>query len=329
MGALNRSAVALTLVTVAGASGPAFGQSSVTVAPSVAAGPVYDTNVFFTPTPEADLIWRLTCGLATEKMGPRSNFAAQYSFDAEQFRDHPSLSTPLAHQIGEARTQWRPSSAVTAAINGGYERTLHPADLNLTTGLAIGRLQAWRGSGGTDLKIRGGAHTEVGLGYQFTRDVVEAGGDVNTHAGRVEVTQETGVHDALHLKYLPQAFLFGAGGTVQQPDLVWHVVAVGWTHDVSKTTHLSVEAGPRIRPGQVEPYVLLSLEGKGRAAERSVVYTRTSTTAIGVIGPIEVQSILGSAGYNRPGAIDLRLAGGVYRNVINRDAILLFRMCCA
>jgi hypothetical protein len=299
----------------------AWTQARVIVAPSAGVGMVYDDNVFSAPQGEetTDTILRLTPGLAASRETPRTAWFGSYSFDAERFTDHPTLTTPFARQTGVMRAKVASSPDTTVTLNGTYDNTIYPSELNLTTGLQTGRRRAWAWTAGPEFSETVSARTKVSFSYTATASFLEPGPflpdgqQLVSHAADLTIAHDLTPRDEFRVRPFLRDFEFNDTGDVPAYGLV-----LGWTHKITPLTRISLEAGPRLtvpaRWDEVKPEVDLLLARQTGASEVSLEYARTLTTAVGFSGVMDTQRVAASAGYHNPRAMDFTATAAVYSN---------------
>jgi hypothetical protein len=310
-----RPARVLTVLILALSPAVAAAQSRVLVAPSLAAGVVYDDNLFSAPVGEqvADTIWRLSPGIRASRESGRANWFGTYGFDAEMYRDHPSLTTPLARQNGSGFGRFQPSSANTITVSGGYDSTVTASELNLTTGLLTGRIKAWRAHGGLEWKRAASTRNTFTLGYDGMNEAVkiDAGNAIFTHAIDFRATHEAGSRTEVRVRSFLRDYIFDR----TQSQLATGVL-LGVTHKITRYTSLSVEAGPRLTQGKStpDPEADILLLRRSGLSDLQLQYTRTITTAVGLRDPVLSERLLGGASYRRVGFAEVGVQAGYYVN---------------
>ena len=296
-------------------------QARTTIAPSVAVGVRYDDNVFWSPVPTSDIVWGFTPGVEALRESAHSTWLSHYSFDTERFRDHPTLTTRLARQTASSSWKVEKSSATTFAIAGGYDSTLTPSELNLTTGLGSPRLRAWRWHAGPDVRYTAGSLTKLHAAYQFTADFLETHDNILTHAVNADVARQVGARDTVQLAVILERFLFNGGEGLNSEAFV-----AGVSHQLTPFTTLTIGAGPRLGGGALRPEVNASLVRKAGSSELSATYDRTQTTAFGVLTLIDVQRIVGGAIYRRADTLEATAQGGLYVNTVGASRLSVYRV---
>src|SRR5207247_2162239 len=71
-----------------------------------------------------------------------------------------------------------------------------------------------------------------------------------------------------------------------------HTLAAGWTTKLTHMTTLSLEGGPRLSDGRIEPDVTARLSERFKIGEVSLTYQRTETAVINQPGAVETNSVL-------------------------------------
>jgi hypothetical protein len=310
-----------SLLAVVLSATDAWTQARVIVAPSAGAGIVYDDNVFSTPKDEAttDTILRVTPGFAASRETPRTSWFGSYSFDAERYTDHTDLTTPFARQAGVMRAKITSSPDTSVTLNGTYDNTITPAELNLTTGLQTGRRRAWAWTAGPEFSETVTARTRISFDYTASASFLEAGlflpegQQLVSHAADLTIAHDLTPRDEIRVRPFLRDFEFNDAGDVPAYGLV-----MGWTHKITPLSRISIEAGPRLtvpaRWADVKPEVDAILDRRTGASELSLEYVRTLTTAVGFSGVIDTQRVAASAGYHEPRATDFTATAAVYSN---------------
>lgn len=286
-------------------------QSRVLIAPSAGVGFVIDDNLFSAPqgTTTSDMVMRVTPGLSASRETARTYWFGGYSFEAERYQDHATLTTPLARQSGSMFGRMSSSPATTFSLEAGYESSVLPNELNVTTGLATGRLRAWRWHGGPEIQHATSPRSSITLRYGLTTEGM-AGREIVTHVVEASLAHEGGARTEMRLDPFFRQFTFDSRGLVTAGALA------GLTRRVTPFTRLLLRAGPRLTEGErrLRPEVELTLRRRSEYTELSVNYTRTATTAIGLQGIVETQRVVASASHHRPALFDVSVSGGAYLN---------------
>src|SRR6267378_2235475 len=163
---------------------------------------VQDDNLFSTPdSRQGDVITRFTPGIEAGSGSERLSLAGRFALDAERFTEHPELNTPRAREIASFDFQSRPTRLVTFSLHGEYLSTLTPGELNLTTGLAAGRLRARRLAVGPAVNWRVGPATVGSASYTQTMDDLAGAVTAQTRAAALGLERRLSQRDTVTLGY--------------------------------------------------------------------------------------------------------------------------------
>ena len=254
---------------------------------SVAAAEVYDDNLFFSPeAPERDDIWRFSPRLGFSRRWPAFTLRGAYGLDAESYRHHRSLDTPLAGQDASLDMSWTLSRRFVASTTASYAESQAPGMLNTLTGLEVGRHRGRRLFARQSFSLRVGAQTQVVLEPSLTSEVVEGFPSTDVQAVALRVERRLSGLDRGHVSYSARRFDF-AGDAVFA-----HVLAVGWSHEITPLAHFEVEAGPRLTDRVVGAEVTASLRHRFTRGEAALSYMHTQTTVLGEAGPVMTKGVM-------------------------------------
>jgi len=301
------------LLMLIGWPAAARGQARVIVAPMAGAGPVFDDNLFSAPKGQEtqDVIWRVTPGISGSRETPRTFWFGNYSFDAELYRDNPALTTPFARQTGQGSVRSQTSTRTAFTMQGGYDNTVTPTELNVNTGLQFGRIRGWRWHGGPQLEHAFGTSSSITAMYDVQDEALSTGETLLTQAGDVRVAIGVSERHEIQFGGLVRDFLF------DETTRLWSFGGlVGWAVKLTPYTKFTILGGPRITEGDMtpQPEVEATLARRIRLTDLSINYARTLTTAIGLMQPMVTQRIIGSASYRRVAMAEIGVQGGLYVN---------------
>jgi hypothetical protein len=302
---------ARTLVVLVLSAAPAvsLAQNGPAVRPSVSVIELFDSNVFSTPSArQQDVVTRLTSGLESEHRSAVLTLAGSYSFDAERFSTHETLSSVNARQHGALTASYQPSPRLTLGTDVQMWTTHTPAELSAQTGLTFGRASARRESaeGRIVRQLTPVATGRVTVGVTHDR---LGGLDAETSTVSVAGERALSVRDKIRSSYGFAHYLFGTSAAVTA-----HTATAGISHMVTRRLSLSVDAGPRAIGSEVTPEVAASISYLGRAASFSTAYTHTRTTIIGQTGTAETRSLTATAAWTMGRSLHLRVEPGFFQN---------------
>lgn len=247
---------------------------------------VYDDNLFLaSEARERDHIWRLSPRLSLGRRSPRLTLLGRYGLDAETYRRHSSLDTPLAAQDASLELSWTASRRLVASARAFYGEAQSPGALNTLTGLELGRLRGHRLSATELLSWRMGASTEGTLEQSFTREEVAGFPRTDTQGVSLGLERRLGPIDRSRVRY--SARRFSSDGEV----ILSHVVTLGWSHEITPLAHFELDAGPRLSGRTVDAEVSVGLRHRFRQGEAGVAYVQTQTTVLGEAGPVTTKGV--------------------------------------
>jgi len=170
--------VAFAQVFVAGVLLPtaAPAQTGYYLTPSLSIAEVYDDNVFYSPSPRThDFFTRISPGLKAGYQSAPLTVEGSYAFDSEVYSQHSELTTPQVRQRGLIELKATPVQVLTLSLPVSYFQSRTPTELNLTTGLAVGRVRAERYTTNPGFTYRFDPLTTAKGDYAFSKDLLAAG----------------------------------------------------------------------------------------------------------------------------------------------------------
>jgi hypothetical protein len=290
----------------------------------VAAAAVYDDNVFWRSDRTGDFIWRLSPEFAARRESVPLSFAAACTFDAEAFHDHPELSTALARLRSTAGATIRPSSRTTLAIGGSFARTSTPGDLNLTTGLGNGRIQAVEWRGDSQLTHALTPVMAVDIGYEFSRQALDASIDIETHNVAMSLARRLSARSDVRVKSVSTRFVFNPGLTVYAQG-----ATLSWGRRLTDTATVTLEGGPRYTLGRLRPDIVAALVRRSGNRHMSLSYGSGQTVAVGVLRPIDVRRVQSEIVYRPAMGTSAAVHGAVFVNSVGADVATVYRFSAA
>jgi hypothetical protein len=264
---------------------------------------VHDDNLFSAPeSREPDDIGRLSPRLRLTRRSPRLALSGRYGLDAEKFRRHPSLDTPLAAQDATLELTWTASRRLTASATAAYAEAQSPGALNTLTGLELGRREGRRLSTTESLSWRIGARTTGTVEQSFMREDVVAIPRTDTQTVGLGLERRLGPVDRVRVSY--SARRFGS----REELILSHVLTLRWSREVTPLAHFEFEAGPRLSGHTLGAEVSAALKHRFHDGEAGVAYVHTQTTILGETGPVMADGL--TATFKRQLGEAFTVAGG-------------------
>ncbi|MEY4641979.1 MAG: hypothetical protein RLZZ227_1973, partial [Pseudomonadota bacterium] len=236
----------------------------------------------------------------------------------------------------------RVNERFSLGVNGAYVTTPASGELNVATGLQLGRVAAESRSWGAFSSYRASPTLSGTLQYNLSRNIIGdsairnvvpdsatgtgigSGTDLDLTPGVIAAvggdTEETGIRvdkelsptNTLLTAYTYRTYDFDNG-----VDEYSHTPTVGWLHQISGATSFRVQAGPRIFSDTVEPDIYALVTHELPAGEIEVSYTRTESVLAGVVGKVE--SEMADVEFDWQRSAKLRFNGGLNYGTIKQE----------
>jgi len=284
-------AVAATLAVVsmpcaASAQGRPFARLHLSI------GQGYDDNLFAAPasgTTQSDFVTRFGPVVEGGYTSPTLSLLARYGFDAERYVDRAELDKNLARQDALIDIKYRPRPRLALSIDGGYLETQTPRELNVATLLPAGRARATRLRGHSGMVYDADQVMKVSADYELAQDDIAGSFVTTTNSARLGVAFRPTARTTIRSDYRLSHIAFGSDTTMYSVAVTGGIARV-----LTPSLTLEVDAGPRLSLGEVRPELAVQLRRRLRRGEVLIGYFATEDTAVGEIGAIQVQRLLGT-----------------------------------
>ena len=267
------------------------------IMPWIAAGVVYDDNVFFAPQGrrQGDVFLRVTPGLQASYQSAPFTIVGNYRFDSEVYSKLDQLNKAAQRQFGTVETRWRPSTSWTIDNTLGYAQTNTPYELNILTSAQTARFRTERYFVNPAAEYRIDSLTKLTGQYAYSKDIFGAV-EMNSNLFNLDAERKVGSHDTLGPAYVGRYFTFddSTGSAIGDPgSFQSHAMLLSWGHDFSSDTHLDIRAGPRLENGHLgdRPEALVGLRQRIPHGEVSLNYVSAVTTIIGSVGATRMEGV--------------------------------------
>ena len=268
-------------------------QTGYFLTPSLSVAEVYDDNVFYTTSPRThDFLTRISPGLKAGYQSAPLTVEGSYAFDSEIYSRRSELTTPLMRQQGLIELKATPDQVLTFSIPVAYFQTRTPTELNLTTGLAVGRVRAERYTTNPALTYRFDPLTTAKGDYTYTKDLLAGFVTIDSHIVNLALDHRLSPRDTVGPWYVGRQFQFAGF-----PEVTSHAFTLGWSHELTPLTTFTLRGGPRLTEGTVDrlPEASASISHKLKTGQLLLSYASNLTTVFGLAAPIKVQSITATA----------------------------------
>lgn len=296
-----------------------------TFAPSATISAGMDDNVLWSQAGAPDTVWRITPGFGVGRESARATWTANYSFDTERYNRHPELTTALARQTARGDGKIQLSPQTTLSINGGFDSSTTPFDLNTITGLTTsGRVDVWRRYVGSEVSHDFSPASNGDVIYQLSGDFVSGGETVVSQSIDGTFLHQISGRHAWLVKGIYRDYHFG-GIQTELPARSYGGL-IGWREKITPLTTVTVAAGPRrdTSSASLHPEIQATLDRHVGAVKLAASYGQTATTAVGVPGLISLKRMFGSVELHLPGDLDASLGGGSYLNAFEGQKTTAF-----
>lgn len=277
---------------------------------SITATTIADDNLQFTSAArERDLITRISPAFAAEIHSEPLLVMAKYGLNAEYYDEHAEFNSLNAGDQAELKIHYRPDARLTLQMDSDYIRTQQPGELNTTTGLGQTRVMATRASLLPVVSYRLGPLADANLSYKFSRDHIAAGLDTDTHIAALGYDLRFTERDRFGIAYAWREYRFG-GSTSDHSQ----VLLFGETHQFNPRTSATLQLGPRLIKGELEPELNASVRYAMVRGELSFAYVRSQSTVVGEVGVVATESVETSAAWSFERVWAWRVSLGSYLN---------------
>jgi hypothetical protein len=293
----------------------AWAQEGVYVWPRLGLSETYDDNVFSTPstaqTPSGaqikkvdDFIFRAEPGVAAGYSSTPFSLLADYWLGADVYAKHSDLTEAPARQFALLKAQYWLLRTLSLSFNGGYAETHLPSELNApteagaiglsATGLEIARARTRIYHLGPSVAWLIDPLTQSLTSYDFTQVHVEGSGTTDYHSVKESVQRKLTALDTGDINYTYRRYSINDlpfTAALQRSVSDSHAITIGWGREITPRIHILLRGGPRITDGSVSPEALGAISYRFiPQGEATFQYERTQTLAIGVSGPVNVES---------------------------------------
>jgi hypothetical protein len=311
-------AAVVLMPALASAQGRPFGRLMISI------GQGYDDNLFAAPVSgnlQSDFVTRFGPLFEGGYRSPALSLLAHYGFDAERYFDRVELDKNLARQEALLDLNYRPGPRVGLQLDGSYLDTQTPRELNVATLLPAGRARAQRLRGHSGLIYDATAVMKVMADYGLAQDTIVGSLVTTTQTSRLGVSFRPTPRTTYRTDYRFSYLEFGDDETM------YTVAATGGIARVlSPSLTLEIDAGPRLSLGEIRPEVAAQLRRKLRRGEVLIAYFATEDTALGEIGTIQVQRVMGTWSYTPVRALTLRASPAAARSLRDSTPVSVYEI---
>jgi hypothetical protein len=282
-----------------------------------------DDNLFFTQFPEADFVTRVGLGLQTGYRSTRFTIDAQGSRAADFFGRHPDFDTMNGRSFAQLSMDAQATKSLTLSLFAGYIDTKTPSELNVFSGLALGRSLATRKSVTPLLAYRISSLSTFTGAFSKAHETLD-GRIADTQTWTASLDRRMSKRDTLALRYERRLFDFSGGDKTEHSTA--DVVTFGWIGDVSPRAIVLLRAGPRFAKGAVTAEVLASMKRRMKRGLLTVTYAKSQATTLGKTGALDTQSLVATVVLRLARNLEIGTGPGLYHNSLRGKSLSAMRL---
>jgi len=284
--------------------------------PAVSLGVSHDDNLFLAPDGPADTFTHIRPSVEGAYESPTREVRGFAAFDAQVSAQYPSLTALGARRNALIDARVRPTPFVAVGLGARYDRTDSPAELNLESGILLGRENATRTQVTPSVSYRRSPRTTATAQYDLTTESLAGAPGQSVHAARVGMDYAWSGRTQWGGRYLARSFV----GSPLDPQYS-HALLMAWTRQVAPNTNLSIQGGPRVRSyGGLTTEFLASFFRRKPRQRFLLDYWHGETIVLGVPGPVDVHSGSNRTSWLVRNNLEVTTVVGVFRSASLTDA---------
>ena len=291
--------------------------------PTLTVAETRDDNLFFTQFPESDFVTRVTFGVETGYRSTPFTIDVQGARAADRFDRHPEFNTSRGRTVGQMTLTALPTRSLTVSMFACYLDTKTPSELNVISGLALGRSLATRTSATPMIEYRLGSFSTLTAAFPVAHDTLD-GRIADTRTGILGFDRRVSRRDTLSVRYEHRWFHFTGGDKTEKSTAdVW---TLGWLGEVSERTLLLLRGGPRYAKGAFTAEVLATMKRRVNRGLLTVTYSKSQATTLGKTGALDTQSLVATVALRVTRNIEIASGPGVYHNSLRGRHLTAMRL---
>ena len=291
--------------------------------PMLTVAEALDDNILFTQFPESDRVTRVTLGAETGYRSTPFTIDLQAARSADFFELHPEFNTGRGRTVAQLATTALPTRSLTLSMFACYLDTMTPSELNLNSGLTVGRSLATRVSAAPAFEYRLGSRSSMTGAFPVAHDTID-GRIADTMTGVAELSRRITRRDGLSLRYEHRWFHFYGGPRTERSTA--DVVMLGWLGEVSDRTILLLRAGPRYAKGAFTAEILATMKRRINRGLLTLTYSKSQSTTLGKTGALDTQSVVGTLAMRVTRNIEIASGPGIYYNSLRGQRLAAMRL---
>lgn len=258
----------------------------------------FDSNIFATSSDRQwDFISRFSPGLTAGYRSDPFTLVLNGGFDAAVYARHPDLNDATQGWHLGLDSLYRPIRPLAFGLTASYIKTETPSTLPIAIGfsptilapaqvLEFGLVRTTFLTVAPSVAYQFTPTTWGTAAYTYIHDTIESGVDTTANNIELRLYRSFGSRDTGVLGYRTTIIDNGGGF----PQAVDYAPTVGWTHQFTPQTKVSVEGGPLFtNDGSVNPNVTARFEHHFQFASVGLGYTRSDGFLLGEPGLVKTE----------------------------------------
>ncbi len=292
--------------------------------PMLTVGQTFDDNLFFTQFPESDFATRLSFGLQTGYRSTPFTLDLQASRAADRFARHSDFDTNNARTVAQVTINAQASKSIALSLFACYLDTKTPGELNLISGLGLGRSLATRASIAPAVELRLGSRSTFIGAFPIAHDTLD-GRVADTMTGTAVFDRRISRRNSVSLRYEHRWFDFTGGDKAEKSTA--NVFMLGWLGEVSDRTIVLLRAGPRYAKGAYTAEILASVKRRlNHGGLLTLSYSKSQATTLGATGALDIQSVVATLATRISRKFEVASGPGLYRNSLRGKNLQALRL---
>jgi len=281
--------------------------------PSISVGVLVDDNILVTAAdPFKDRYTRISPALEAGIITNRLNARTYYTRDIEKYDKYPEFDASDMRESLDAAVSYQLTNVIELSLNGRYDTSRIPAELNISTGVGEGREQARRLLINPAMRYLFSETSSGLLEYQYTHEQLDLAAEAEINAVNVEYLQRVSAVSELIYGYTFTHYAFDGVGLVNgQSQLTEYVHSprVGIVHALTQFSSVTAQIGPRFSGDEVGVDFAARYQRASARSIFSIGYERSAASLIGEQGLAELDVFSVSLTHELNNALRVGLIG--------------------
>lgn len=321
---LRHVAPAAVLLFAVGSAQGLRADTATYLSPSIAVGGAYNDNIFLTPSDttvkrQGDEILRVSPALEGGYGSETLTVGGYYTFDAERYNHNRGLDGNTVRRNAAFYFNYLATPRLDLSMQADYTSTETPSELDATT-LAVGRAHAVYMTVAPSLGYAFSELTFGRIGYTHGLEELGSSPNTSTDTGTLGLEHRFTPRDNFDFNFAATRYNFGPNDVVDSK-----VATVGWTHQFTALTSVSVAAGPRRTEGTNSVDYSAGVHTILDAGNFDLDYSHTETALIGEFRPAESQSLVLKWDYFAGNDLEFYVVPSYSRDTIATAVATLYR----